>query len=50
LAATNQIADPDLHDIAAPQLAIDRQIEEGAVSEAPMLIQEEPYRPDLTRL
>jgi hypothetical protein len=49
LTATNQIADLDLHDIAAPQLAIDRQVEERPVSMASMLIEEEPYRPDLTR-
>jgi hypothetical protein len=49
LTATNQIPDRDPHDIAAPQVAIDRQIKERPVSKAAMLIEEESYRPDLTR-
>lgn len=33
--ATDQLADPDLHDVAAAQLAVDREVEERAVAEAP---------------
>jgi hypothetical protein len=43
----DKIADLDLHDIAAAQLAIDRQIEKRSITKAPMLIEEEPYCPDL---
>jgi hypothetical protein len=48
LPASNQIADLDLHDITSALLAVDRQIEERAVSKPLTLIEEEPYGPDLT--
>jgi hypothetical protein len=49
MAAKNKIADLDLHDIAAAQFAIDGEIEQCSISQAAMLVEEEPYSPDLPR-
>lgn len=43
----HEIADLQLNQIAASQLAIDRQVEQGAVSEPLLAIKEESDRPDL---
>ena len=45
---TNDVAGPDLHQIAAAQFAIDGEIEESPISNPPMLIQEEANGPNLT--
>lgn len=46
----DDVADPDLHQVAAAQLAIDSEIEEGPVPNASVLIQKKAYRPDLAGL
>ncbi len=38
LPATDEIADPDLHDVAAAQFAVDRQIEQRSVSDPSLLV------------
>jgi hypothetical protein len=47
---TNDIADPDLHQIASAKLAIDGQVKEGTVPDSPMLVEKEADRPYLTGL
>jgi hypothetical protein len=49
-AATNEISDPNFDDVTTPQLAVDGQIEKGAVAKASLAIQPKPYRPHLPRL
>lgn len=41
-AAGNDVADVNLHDIAAVQFAVDRDIKERPVLEAPVLVKPEP--------
>jgi hypothetical protein len=43
----DEVADPDLHEIAASQLAVDRQVEKRSVGEAALPFQEEATGPDL---
>jgi hypothetical protein len=50
LATRDEITDLDLHYVAAPQLAIDRKIEHGAVAYPALTIEPESDRPDLLRL
>ncbi|ESY59980.1 hypothetical protein [Mesorhizobium opportunistum] len=45
----NKVADFDLDEIAAAQLAVDRQIEERSVSQTPFSIEKEAYSPHLSR-
>jgi hypothetical protein len=45
--ATDELADTDSDQIAATQLAVDRQVEEGPVSTAMLLLQPKPDSPDL---
>jgi hypothetical protein len=47
LGVTEQEPDPD--DIAAPQLAVDRKVEQGSMSKPSLVIKQRPYRPDLLR-
>jgi hypothetical protein len=49
-AAADKLTDPDLHDVAAAQLAVDGEVEERAVAEASFPVEPEPYGPDLLRL
>ena len=50
-ATTNHnVADLDLHDIAAAQLAIDRKIEHGPITQPAFPVEPEPHSPDLLRL
>jgi hypothetical protein len=46
-AADAHVAHPKPHEIAAPQLAIDRQIEQGEIASAPLKSQPDADRPDL---
>jgi hypothetical protein len=46
---TNDIADPDLHQIAASKFTIDGEVKEGPVPDPSMLIEKEADRPDLAR-
>jgi len=41
------IANPDLDEVTAAKLAVDREIEQGTVLEASLAIKEEADRPDL---
>ncbi|MGI4878918.1 MAG: hypothetical protein ACRYG4_15675 [Janthinobacterium lividum] len=50
LAADHERPDLDLHELAAPQLAIYSKVEQGAVAHTAMLIQVEAYGPDLSWL
>jgi hypothetical protein len=50
LIACDEIANPNLHQIATAQFAVDGQVEQRAVTNAMMLIEEEAYCPDLTWL
>jgi hypothetical protein len=45
--ATDEIADPDLHDVAAAQFAVDRQIEQRSVSDPSLPVKPEADGPDL---
>jgi hypothetical protein len=47
---TNDIADPDLDQIASAKLAIDGQVKEGTVPNPPMLVEKETDWPYLTGL
>lgn len=47
---TNNVANPDLHQIAAPQLAIDCEIEKRTIPDSSVLIKKETHRPNLARL
>jgi hypothetical protein len=44
---TYELLDLDLHEIATPKLAVDRKVEERAITEAMLLLQEEAHRPNL---
>jgi len=46
---TSDIADPDLHKIAAPQLAVDRQVEQRPIAQPPVLVEVESDGPDVAR-
>lgn len=48
--ACNQIVDTDLHEVAATQFAVDRQVEQRPVFKPFFPIKHEPDRPDLLRL
>lgn len=48
--ASHQIADPHLHKVTDPELSVDRQIEEGAVTQPALAVQPKSDRPDLLRL
>jgi len=39
--AAHNLADLALHDVAAPKLAVDRQVEQRSIANAPMLIKKE---------
>ena len=43
----HEVADLELHQIAALQLAVDRQVEQSMISEPLLAIKEEPDRPIL---
>lgn len=43
----HEVADLELHQIAAPQLAVDREVEQGSVAQPLLAIKEEPDRPNL---
>jgi hypothetical protein len=47
--AGNQIADTDTDEIAASQLAVDRQVEERAIAKPMILIEQKPNGPNLFR-
>jgi hypothetical protein len=47
LAATDEFAGPQLDDVTAAQLTVDRKVEEGAVADPMLLIEPEPDGPDL---
>ncbi|MBD2751201.1 hypothetical protein IC232_31710 [Microvirga sp. BT688] len=47
--ATAEIVDPDLHDVSAPQLAVDRQIEQRSVSDPSLPVKTEADGPDVLR-
>jgi hypothetical protein len=47
LPAQDDIADFDLHNIAAAELAVDRQVEKRPVSRAAVLVEKEADGPDL---
>ena len=49
-AAQHDVADLDLDDVAASQLAVDREVEHGAVAHALLAVEPEPDGPDLLRL
>jgi len=46
-AAANQISDTQLHKVATAQLAVDRKVEQGAITQAPMFVEIEPDGPDI---
>ena len=45
--STYDLINLDLHEVATSKLAVDRQVEERAIAEAMLLLQEEPHRPHL---
>ena len=45
--AADEVADPDLDDVAAAQLAVDREVEHGAVADPTLLVKPEPNSPHL---
>ncbi len=45
----DQVSDPYPDDITAPQFAVDRKVEHGAVAHPPLAIQPKPNGPDLLR-
>lgn len=45
--ARNDVANLDLHQVTAAQLAVDRQVEQRPIAKAALPIQEEAYSPDL---
>ena len=49
-AAAHQIADPHFHEVAATQLAVDRQIEKRAISKPLLAFEPKADRPDLLGL
>jgi hypothetical protein len=50
LAAARNVTNPELDEITATQLAIDRQIKQRSISHALVFIQIEPNSPDISRL
>jgi hypothetical protein len=46
----NDVANPDLHQVAATQLAIDCEIEKRTIPDPSMLIKKETHSPNLARL
>ncbi|WP_177185203.1 hypothetical protein [Sphingobium sp. YR768] len=44
---THNVADPDFHQIAASQFAIEGQVKEGSIANSSVLIQKETDRPNL---
>jgi hypothetical protein len=48
-AATDDVANPDFDQVAAAQLAIDRQIEQGSVSDPSLPVKPKADGPDLLR-
>jgi hypothetical protein len=46
----DEVADANLHHVATTQLAVDRKVEQGPISEAALTVQEEPDSPNLLRL
>ena len=48
-AATDEVADPDLDDVAAAQLAVDREVEHRSVSDPSLAVEPEADGPDLLR-
>src|SRR5262249_47544289 len=48
-AAAHEFADPDLHDVAATQLAVDGKVEKRPVTETPFSVEPEPDGPNLLR-
>jgi hypothetical protein len=44
----NDIADPDLHQIASTKLTVDGKVKESPVADPPMLVEKEADRPYLT--
>ena len=50
LAAAHKVANLHLHQVTAPQLAVDRQVEQRSISQATPLVEVEADLPDLLRL
>jgi hypothetical protein len=50
VAAHDQVPELDPDHVGAPQLAIDRQVEQRAVTQSTMLVKEEADGPNLLRL
>ena len=48
--AGDDVTDTNLDDVTPSKLAINREIEEGAVAQASMMVEPETYRPYLLRL
>jgi hypothetical protein len=48
--ATDDVADLDLYDVIASELAINGQVEHSAVPDAPLMVEPKSYRPNLLRL
>src|SRR5258708_6696871 len=49
-ATTDEFADPNFHDVAAAQLAINGEVEQSTVTQPSLPFKSEPYRPYLLRL
>src|SRR5579872_2022051 len=49
-AAADELTDPDFHDVAASQLAIDGKVEQRPIAQTPFSVEPEPDGPDLLRL
>jgi hypothetical protein len=49
-ATTDEFANPNFHDVAAAQLAIDGEVEQSTVTQPSFPFKPEPYRPYLLRL
>jgi hypothetical protein len=47
--ATDEVADPDFDDVAATQLAVDREVEHRSVSDPSLAVEPEADGPDLLR-
>jgi hypothetical protein len=45
----DEIAHAKFDEVTSPQLAVDGNVEEGAVSETSMLVQKEPNGPNVSR-
>ncbi|HYZ64935.1 MAG TPA: hypothetical protein VE650_20980, partial [Acetobacteraceae bacterium] len=48
--ANGELTDPDLHEVAATQLAVDGKVEKRPVAKTPFSVELEPDRPNLLRL